>query len=468
MNQGSSHMRRCPDFFYHLASPLFMTFKRIPAVLCLCFLILAAACGGSHESSTTVNGIRIPNILPEDTSKGSRQEQMMIRTTFDKAIADLKTNSENPQPLLDLASAYIMEGRISGNGGYYSNAVLEVLERVLTGEGATEDQRFQALSLKSTVLLNMHQFKAALDAANEGLAISQYNSGIWGALVDAQTELGHYPEAVAACDKMLSLRPDLRSYSRASYLRQIHGQNAGAIDVMKMAVESGVPGLEPTEWARVQLGDLYFNTGKIDTARLMYMYSNYYRPDYPYALMGLARVCRAEDKVDSALFFTRAAIRQLSESAFISYMADIYELKGDAAKAKEVREDVRKSLEDLVKNEPGNAKVKHNSNRELANAWLALGEYDKALGYSGKDLEMRPGNIDANELEAWIYYRKGDFNKAKEYAAKMFVTNQKNALSLYRAGMIYSAAGEVAKGDSLKAEAVSIMPYVAKMIPSGK
>lgn len=441
-----------------------MILKRFSTLFCISFLILASGCGGSHESATVVNGIRIPNILPADTATGTRNEQILIRTTFDKAITDLKSNSENPQPLLDLASAYIMEGRISGNGGYYSNAVLEVLEHVLDGDNATPDQRFQALSLKSTVLLNMHQFKDALNAANEGLAISQYNSGIWGAVVDAQTELGHYPEAVQACDKMMSLRPDLRSYSRTSYLRQIHGQNQGAIDVMKMAVESGVPGLEPTEWARTQLGDLYYNNGKIDSARLMYMYSNYYRPNYPYALMGFARICRAEDKLDSALFYTKAAIKQLSESSFIAYMADIYAQQGEIKRATEVREDVRKALVDQVKNEPDNARVKHNSNRELAQAYLALGDVDQALKFASNDLEMRPGNIDANELIAWIYYWKGDFNKAKEYASKMFVTNQKNAPSLFRAGLIYSLGGESAKGDSMKNEAVAIMPYVAKTI----
>src|SRR5690606_32277827 len=199
--------------------------------------------------------------LPEDTAAGTPGEQLMIRSTFDKAITELKENSENPQPYIDLASTYILEGRISGNSGYYSNAVLKVLNKVLDGDASTPDQRFQALSLKSAVLLNMHQFRDAFEAARQGLAISEYNAGIWGAMVDAQVELGNYAEAVKACDRMLSLRPDLRSYSRASYLRQIHGDNRGAIDAMKMATESGVPGIEATEWARVQLGDLYYNTG---------------------------------------------------------------------------------------------------------------------------------------------------------------------------------------------------------------
>ncbi len=434
------------------------------AVAMLLVALIFSNCGSDHAPVTKVNGVEIPNILPEDTSKGSAGEQMMIRTAFDKAIAELKANGDNPQPYIDLASTYILEGRISGNGGYYSNAVLNVLDKILAGEAGTEDQRFQALSLRSAVLLNMHQFKDALAAANEGLAISQYNSGIWGAVVDANIELGRYDDAVKACDKMLSLRPDLRSYSRASYLRQIHGDNRGAIDAMKMATESGVPGLESTEWARVQLGDLYLNIGNVDSAMLLYRYALVYRPGYPYAEMGMARADRAQKKYDSALLHTRSAIKELSESSFIAFMADLYELKGDAKKAAEVREDVKRLLQEAADSEPKDALVKHNGAREMAQAYLATKEYDKALEHARKDYDMRPSNIDAAELMAWINYLKGDHAAAKGYAEKLFVTNMKSAPTLYKAGLVFSASGDAARGDSLKKEALAISPYIDPLI----
>jgi tetratricopeptide (TPR) repeat protein len=435
-------------------------------VYALLFLVLAA-CKGEESPTTEVAGMKIPNILPKDTTKGTPGEQMTIRTTFDKAIGDLKANSDNPKPLLDLASAYILEGRISGNGGYYSNAALTVLDKVLDGETTTADQRFQALSLKSAVLLNMHQFKQALDAANEGLKIAQYNAGIWGALVDANVELGHYDEAVKASDKMVSIRPDLRSYSRVAYLRQIYGLNNGAIEAMKMAVESGVPGLESTEWARVQLGDLYLNTGKVDSARLLYRYSLVYRPNYPYAEMGMARADKAQKNYDGAIEHARAAVKALPESSFIAFLADLYELKGDTKKAEEMRADVKRLLQEAADNEPKNAAVKHNGARELANAYVATKEYDKALQYAKQDYDMRPTNIDANELMAWLSYLKGDNNAAKGYAEKTLVTNTKNATLLYKDGLIFSAAGDAARGDSLKKEALSIMPYIDPHILAG-
>ena len=49
-------------------------------------------------------------------------------------------------------------------------------------------------------------------------------------------------------DKMVSIRPDLRSYSRISYLREIHGDMPGAIEAMKMAIQAGYPGYEDRAW----------------------------------------------------------------------------------------------------------------------------------------------------------------------------------------------------------------------------
>jgi tetratricopeptide (TPR) repeat protein len=288
-------------------------------------------------------------------------------------------------------------------------------------------------------------------------------------MVDAYVELGQYKEAVDACDKMLSIRPDLRSYSRASYMRQIYGDNRGAIDAMKMAVESGVPSIESTEWARVQLGDLYLNIGNVDSARLLYRYSLVYRPGYPYAEMGMARADKAQKNYDSAISHTRAAIKALSESSFIAYLADLYELKGDAAKAAEVRGDVKRLLQESADKEPKDAPVRHNSARELALAYMATKEYDKAIEHAKKDYEMRPTNIDANELMAWLSYLKGDNAGAKGYAEKTLVTGTKNATTLYRNGIIFASAGDVARGEALKQEALAINPYIdPRLIAGGK
>jgi tetratricopeptide (TPR) repeat protein len=427
-------------------------------------VLIMLSFGSIYLTSCANKKDQFPALLERKKAIGPDDEKNLIRTTYTKAVEALKKDPNDLQQYITLATAYISEGRITGNNNYYANAAVEVLNKVTKSPAANKDQAFQALSLKSAVLLNMHQFKDALDIANRAVALNSYNAAIFGALVDANVELGNYAEAVKDCDKMISIRPDLRSYSRASYLRQIYGQNSGAIEAMKMAVEAGMPGAENTEWARTNLADLYLNNGNIDSAYLLYLTSLSYRPDYPFALIGLAKLEKAKKNYDSALVCTKDAIQILSEASFVSLLADIYELKGDAAKAKETRNDVVSLLEEGRKDESGEALVKHNVSREMATAYLNAGNLNKALQYAQTDLSMRPENIDANNLIAWIYYLKGDYANAKIHADKMLATQTKNANTLFEAGAIYSSAGDAAKGNELMQNALAINPYIDQRI----
>lgn len=414
--------------------------------------------------ANTRNKEEIPALLENKASVAPKEETDNIVATYQKAVTALKEKPDDLKQYITLATVYVLEGRITGEGGYYSNAAGIVLDKVIKSGTTDKDLLFQAYSLKSTVLLNMHQFKDALDVAKRAVAISDYNAGIYGALVDANVELGNYDSAVANCDKMLSIRPDIRSYSRASYLRQIYGDNRGAIEAMKMAVEAGVPGGESTEWARVILGDLYLNIGNPDSASIIYRSSLVYRPNYPYAMIGLAKVAKAKKNYDEAIGHTKDAIKIMSQSAFVSFLGDLYALKGDMAKAKEVRADVLRLLEQAQKDEPNDAVIKHNVSREMAMAYMDANNMEKALTYALNDLAIRPDNIDANELAAWIYYMKGDLPNSKTHVDKMLRMNTKNANSIYKASVIYASIGDVAKAEQLKQQAQNINPIIDQNI----
>jgi tetratricopeptide (TPR) repeat protein len=415
----------------------------------------------AEANEVSISGkISIPKLLDRKSNTGPKEEQEQIRKMYTDAIAALKLNPDDPKQYITLATVFITEGRITGNTGYYSNAAAAMLDRVMKINPSDKNLVFEALSLKSAVLLNMHQFKEALSVAEQGRKINDFNAGIYGALVDANVEMGQYQEAVKDCDKMISIRPDLRSYSRASYLRQIYGDNNGAIEAMKMAVEAGVPGLENTEWARVTCGDLYANTGKLDTAAMIYESALAYRPGYPYAEMGLARVAAARKDYDKAILHTRNAISNLSEASFVSYLGDMYLLKGDKAKAMEIYKDVVTQLEAGEKEQASYTGIQHNGHRELAMAYLNISDFDKALQHATADYNMRPANIDANDLMAWVLYRKGDYAAAQSYATRVAQSKSKNANQLFKAGLIYTAAGNADKGDALRKEAAGISAFI--------
>ncbi len=381
---------------------------------------------------------------------GDRQQ---LYTRYKMAI---QKDSNDDLSKIKLVELYINEARVTGNLSYYNQAAMKVLMSLTDKKTVSSDILYKALAYKATVYLSLHQFAEAKKVAEQAVQINPYDADIYGALVDANVELGLYNDAVTMCDKMMSIRPDIRSYSRASYIRQIFGDNQGAIAAMRMAVESGAQGMENTEWARVQLGDLYLNTGHADTAKMLYESSLYARPNYPFAEMGMARMFSQQKQYDSAIVHCKKAIRVISESAFISYLGELYQQHGEIGKANDVHHDVLELMLDSEKENQQEKYTQHNGNRELANAYLQVGQLDEALTYARKDLAMRPDNIDANELMAWICFQKHDNTTAKIHIEKALATNTQHAALLYKASLIYAACGDDLKAAVLKSKSMDI------------
>lgn len=427
----------------------------------LCLMLVACS---APEADLKENALGLPPLLDRELDHVPDNEYTVLLNTFDNTIAQLEKDPTERKHYLTIATVYISLSRLTGNTTYYNNAAMQVLNKVLSEQPVDKDLEFMAYSYQSIILLSMHQFQDAFTTATKAVALNDKNAGIFGSLVDANVELGRYEQAVAMCDRMLAIRPDIRSYSRASYLRQIHGDNNGAIEAMNLAVEAGAPGEENTEWARVTLGDLLLNVGKLEEAKALYQLALSNRPLYPYAEIGLAKVAKLEANYEQAITHTENAIRTMSETGFIDLLAELYDLKGDQEKAARIRADVIELLRDTEAGEDEKTLVRHNGARELAQAYLSAGQLDEALDHARQDLAQRPDNIDANELLAWIYFRRGDYAQAAKHADKMLATEVKNVNTLYKAGLIYSQAGDAAKGEVLLTEARAISSYIDPLL----
>jgi tetratricopeptide (TPR) repeat protein len=146
--------------------------------------------------------------------------------------------------------------------------------------------------------------------------------------------MGNYEKAVENSDKMVSIRPDIRSYSRISYLREIHGDYPGAIEAMKMAVDAGVYGDEPSSWSRIQLARLYENTGDMPNAEMHYTIALDQRPGYAYAIAGLGRVAMWKKDYAKAVSSFTQADSLIKDSYFKEQMVQAYFVSGNEKKGK--------------------------------------------------------------------------------------------------------------------------------------
>ncbi|HMH31509.1 MAG TPA: tetratricopeptide repeat protein, partial [Puia sp.] len=338
----------------------------------------------------------------------------------------IKRNPSDIKSMNALSGLFIQEARVSGNYMYYDKAALVLANRVLRLDSAN----FGAMTFKSLIYLSQHHFADGLAIAQQAQRINPFNAFIYGLLVDADVEMGFYDSAVANAERMVSIRPDLRSYSRVSYLREIYGDYPGAIEAMKMAVAAGGQGDEPTEWSRIQLARLYENTGDLDHAAMHYAIALNERPGYPYALAGLARIAMGEKRYDEAISDYLKADQSIQDYSIKEELIDAYKLAGRHACADSLSKLV---IDALTKDEQGGTKdenIGHYADRELAYAYLRVNDFDKALEHALLELNRRPDNIDANETVAWAYYQKHHASAALPYLETALRTRSKNPVLL--------------------------------------
>ncbi len=393
----------------------------------------------------------IPELLDRNEDLAKMPEWVGIKQEGQNLYQKVRLTGDAKSALY-LAAIYMQEARITGDHPYYYNAALDVLDIVIDNPPKESILQYQALVSKASVMLSQHHFEEALSIGNEAIKIENKDAQVYGILCDAHVELGNYEEAVTMADKMISVKPDLRSYARVSYLRELHGDIDGAIEAMKLAVSAGVPSHENTAWARTTLANLYLQYGKVEEAKKELHQCLNERPDYPFALSALADISINKSNNSEAHNYLEKAIELMPEFSFYEQKAQLKEEE----KAMDELAEIKSELLAMLKEDTESG---HNMSMELANVYLSLfNDTDKALKAIQKEYELRPKNIEVNKLMGKIHYYKNDFNAAVNYFEKASITNWKSPELLCLHGLSLCKSGSKDKGKGFITEAMSFNP----------
>lgn len=394
------------------------TSKKI-SLLLLVAVVAALFYFGKMKSSNTTTAFLEP--VPELIQRGDRiqlgKEWDAVQNTYTSLSKAISKDKEDTKSRILLAQLYIKEARVTGEHGHYYPAALKVLDQALSQSTIEDDMKFLALTTKAGVQLSLHDFSKALVTGNSAALLNPSNAQVHGVLVDANVELGNYKKAVALSDRMLSIKPDIRSYSRAAYLREIHGDFKGSEQAMIMAVKAGFPGTEETAWAMLTLGDMYKEYGELDKALMVYDEILKMRPDYPFAVGGKGEVYLMQNKDEKAEKTLQEAMDIIPEVGFYISMAQLY-------KKQDRKEELNVLLDEIFVMLQEDTDSGHNMNLEYADLYLDLIEdYNKALHYAKMEYKKRPNNIDVNKMMAKVYAALDDKKLLKAHTKKAIVTN---------------------------------------------
>lgn len=418
--------------------------RRLLLLLCVSLLCFAGALGWRLLASGA--------IAQADQSSPAPRADLIPSTqaAIEQVQARLQARPSADDDAL-LGMLFLQRARETGDAALYAQA-----QTAFDAALKRDANHVDALVGQGMLANSRHDFAAAFAWAAQARALNPLRADILGVEVDALVEQGRYPEAVDALQAMVDLRPDLHSYSRVSYLRELYGDRDGAIQAMRSAMHAGAPGSEPWLWSAVHLGNLYFNRGDLDAADAIYRQALALNPDYPFAQAGAARVTAARGDTDAAIKIYASIVARLPLPEFAIALGELYEATRDMAQAN-TQYDLVRTIQQL------NAAAGMNVDLEMALFNADHGDDPAAaLAQARAAYAARPTIYGADTL-AWALYRAGNYAEAWKFSTEARRLGTQDALLAYHAGMIALALDDYAQARHLLETALAQNPYFSPL-----
>lgn len=347
-------------------------------------------------------------------------------TAIKQAVGDIEKQPSYYPYCNSLATAYVRRARETSDAAFYAKA-----EEALRRSFAIAPGNFEGLKIETGAQLGRHEFVRALETATKLNKIMPDDVSVYGYLVDANVELGNYEDAVTAAQWMLDLRPgNVGGLARASYLRELHGNLAGALELMRMAYDATPPSeTGDRAWILTRISHLELSAGDLANAESHAGGALSTFPDYHSALAALAQVRIAQGRYQDAVSLLRKRYDAAPQPANLYALAEARELAGqqDAAAAS-FRQFERESLAE--------SGVARNSNRELI-FYYTDHAHDpaKALAIARREAAQRQ-DVFTLDAYAWALAASGDYAAAEQQLRKPLAMGVKDSKILSHADAI--------------------------------
>jgi tetratricopeptide (TPR) repeat protein len=344
-----------------------------------------------------------------------------------------------------LAGAYLQKVRETGDASYYTRAgaVLKTALRLNPRDPA-------ALTEMGALAAARHDFRGALRYADQAHDLAPYVVKPLGVIVDAQIELGRYAEAGRTLSRMVGAQPNLASYARVSYWRELHGDLPGAIRAMQLAVSAGGQAPENVAYVETLLGNLYFTVGHLGAARHAYSEALARFPGYVPASAGLAGVEAAHGQYAAAIPRYRDAVARLPLPQYVVSLGETELAAGRHAAAR--RDLALVGAEEKLLQANG-----VNTDVDLALFEASHGSPEKAVVLARRAWAEAPSVRSADAL-GWALTRAGRPAAGLRWAHRALALGSRDPMFLFHAGLSAKATGRTSEARAYFVESLALNP----------
>ncbi len=390
-------------------------------------LLVAGGLGVVHSRGET-------RALPLVAAPGAASSLAHLSgATLDQTITSLqdhlKVVSKDYVSWSTLGLAYVQQAKVTVNSDFYPRAE-GALNKSLT---INTHDNFLAYAGLAALANARHEFAHAKTYAEQGLAINGYSDILYGALSDAETQLGDYPAAKAAIDKMLNLSPDTSSLSRASYTYELRGDIDQARTLMLQALDDA-PTPSDKAFAMFYLGELAFNSGDVNGALTYYRSALDAAPSDSAALAGKAKAEAALGQNLTAIDDYATLVARTPEPSYLIEYGELLQSLGRTAEANK-----QYAIFDTTQKLFEANGVAPDSTPSLF--YADHGDPARALENAEKGIATRPFVV-MYDAYAWALHSNGRDAEALVAINKAMKPGMKNALFHFHKGMIQASLGD--------------------------
>jgi tetratricopeptide (TPR) repeat protein len=347
----------------------------------------------------------------------------------------------------NLALAELQLAREDADPTWYGKAQI-LFNRAL----ALDPENFEALGGLGSLAASRHDFTAALALGRRALSIDPQSGYALGVVVDSEVELGRYPAARHTLQRMLNDRPDLSSFSRASYLLELEGNIPAARRALQQAIASGAPAKENTAWAYLYLGNLEFSQGRYRQAQRQYRLAGEAQPGFVHAAAAEAKLAAARGEYGRSITLYRRVTDRLPLPAYVIALADVEAAAGRPVAARRT--------EGLVRAE----EALYAANGVNVDVELALFEADhggdpqRALALA-RAAERVQKSVVVEDALAWTLFKAGHQRQALAASQRALALGTRDAGFLYHRGAIEASLGMRSQARRDLTAALAINPH---------